>query len=80
MSNPRIVIEVGKDNNAVVYVRQIEPYEAIRLLVATALALIEGKAEFTFTDGEPLTNEEEEEIISSLVEGTPHQTGGNRDN
>lgn len=74
--NGRIVMEVMEDNRAVVFVRNMEPYDSIRVLIATALSLIEGRAEVTFNEGPPLTEEEEQEIIQSLIEGSPPQTGG----
>jgi hypothetical protein len=79
--NGRIVMEVVEDNRVVVFVRNMEPYDSIRVLVATALSLLEGRADVTFNDGSPLTEEEEQEIIDSLVGGSiPSTGGGQRDN
>lgn len=78
--NGRIVVEVRDDNRAGVFVRDLEPYDAIRVLISTSLALLEGRAEVTFNDGDPLTEDEEREIIESLVDGVPINTGGQRDN
>lgn len=77
----RIVVEVHEDNKAAVFVRNMEPYDSIRVLISTALALLEGRAEVTFNEGSPLTEDEEEEILSSLAEGMAIKTGGGqRDN
>lgn len=76
----RIVVEVFEENRAAVFVRNMEPYDSIRVLIATALSMLEGKAEVTINDGPPLTEEEEREIIESLVAGGPAQAGGQRDN
>jgi hypothetical protein len=79
--NGRIVMEVVEDNRVVVFVKNIEPYDSIRVLVATALSLLEGRADVTFNEGSPLTEDEEREIIESLVGGgTPNAGGGQRDN
>lgn len=72
----RIVMEITEENRAVVFVRNMEPYDSIRVLIATALSMLEGRAEVQFNEGPPLTKDEEEEIIESLVKGTPPQTGG----
>jgi hypothetical protein len=78
--NGRIVLEVVEDNRVVVFVKNMEPYDSIRVLVTTALSLLEGRAEVTFNDGLPLTEEEEQEIIESLVGGgSPNTGGGQRD-
>lgn len=77
MQNPRVVIEVDESDRAVIYIRNLEPYESVRLLITMALALFEGRAQVTFNEGPPLTEEEEQEIIDSLMEGAP---GGQRDN
>ncbi len=74
----RIVVEVREDNRAAVFVRGIEPYDSIRVLISTALTLLEGRAEVTFNEGSPLTDEEEREIIDSMIEEAP--LGGNRSN
>ena len=77
----RVVVEVQDDNKAGVFVRGLEPYDAIRVLISTALALLEGRAEVTFNEGSPLTDEEEEEILASLAEGSVLKPGGGqRDN
>lgn len=78
--NGRIAVEVGEDNKVEIYVKNIEPYDSIRLLIATALALLEGKADVRFNDGSPLTEEEEQEILSSLTESESYQNEGQRDN
>ena len=77
MGNSKVVIEVGENDKAVIFIRNLEPYDSVRLLMTMALALFEGRAEVTFNDGPPLTEEEEREIIDSLIEGT---SGGQRDN
>lgn len=75
----RIVVEVHEDNRAAVFVRNMEPYDSIRVLISTALALLEGRAEVTFNEGPSLTEEQEEEILSTL--GVPLRPGGGqRDN
>lgn len=76
----RIVIEVFEENRVAVFVKNMEPMDSIRVLIATSLSLLEGSAEVTFNDGPPLTEEEEREIIDSLVAGGPIQAGGQRDN
>lgn len=75
----RIVLETIEEDRIVVFVRNLEPYESVRILISTALSLLEGRADVTFNEGSPLTDEEEREIMNSLVEGSP-QTGGQRDN
>lgn len=77
--NGRVVVEV-RDSKAAVFVRNMEPYDVIRVLISTVLALLEGTAEVTFNEG-PLTEQEEQEIINSLEGGIPIKTnGGQRDN
>lgn len=75
-----IVVEVLEDSRIVVFVKNIEPYDSIRALIATALSLLDGSAEVTFNTGPPLTEDEEREIISSLAQGGSTQAGGQRDN
>jgi hypothetical protein len=78
--NGRITVEVREDNHAGVFVRNMEPYDAVRVLISTALALLEGRADVTFNEGSPLTDEEEQEIIKSMVEGAPLTGGDERGN
>lgn len=76
----RITVDVGEENNAIaVYVKNMEPYDSIVALIYTALALLEGRAQVAFSEN-PLTAEEEQEIMSSPTEGCPVSTGGSRDN
>lgn len=70
----RIILEVKEDTSAVVYIRSIEPYEAVKVLIMTALALLDGTAHVEFNDGPFLT---EEEVEDKLTSGN---TGGQRDN
>lgn len=77
----RIVVEIVEDNRAVVFVKDMEPYDSIRVLIATALSLLEGRADVAFNEGPPLTEDEEREIIESLSQGGPSNSGGSqRDN
>ena len=75
----RVTVEVGEENNIIgVFVRDMEPYDSIVVLIYTALALLEGRAQVTFNDGPPLTDEEEQQIIASMGEGPHVVTGGHR--
>ncbi len=76
----RVELEIMEDNKVVVFVKNIDPYDSIRVLISTALALLEGTAEVTVNGGHPLTEDEEREIMESLVEGVPSVGGGQRDN
>lgn len=77
----RITVDVGEENQTIgVFIRNIEPYDSIVALIYTALALLEGRAQVTFNEGPPLTEEEEQDIMSSIKEGGHGGAGGHRDN
>lgn len=77
MITSRVTVEVVEGHIGV-FVRNLDPYDAIRLLMTTALSLMDGSASVNFNDGTPLTEDEEEEILASLI--TESDGGKRNDN